>query len=1253
MGGSFNSINGTAVSLVAKTDLNGAVTDTLNGGLVGVGVNCLLNTSSALYVGGDLSYNQVSTTTTLLHGIGKYNTSTGTWSGMGGGLSRGLRGYVYTMDSYDSGSITIGGTFTTDKNSNDMFYVTKYDITNNAFAPLQDVQITPYGVNGTVKAIETVGNYIYVGGYFTIAGEISATNVARYNITSKKWESLAGIYTFVENGTSIGEGAGDGGGGVNALYWDSVNGRLFVGGYFTTVQNSQVIATNVAYWTPGANSSACGIWSPLNGNGGEGVFNDGGGGEVFAITGDGTNIYVGGNFQYAYISGYITGAYNVAYWSSFAWHVLSGENGGAGTGGIVYALAWVESVLPDISGLFLGGEFQYVEMAESGATALANYVALWSPTDGGKWGSLYQGVGGMPGTTSAAVRALAWDGSKLFIGGSFNGVNWHDGSSAQTYGYQYMVAWSPTIISWPIAHGLWYDAGASMDGAAYSLNYVNGRGIYVGGAFTTVAGITVNRAALMSTQFGPATWGPLPPTSSPEMGLNATVYSIKYYASNNSVITGGEFTIAQEANSSVTTNRVAYFGLNTWYPLKETVLPYGVKPGGWMPAKIYAIAVDIANNLMYVGGDFINAGGIYASNIARYNYSTQVWYPLIDSNTKTNGMNASVRALLLDGTNLYAGGEFTTAGGTTVNRIAKWSSGVWSPLASGSPSTPGTSGTVYCITRSDTDFYVGGSFSTAGGTTVNNVAKWNGTTWSPLTGTTGAGTNGIVYAILYYPGLLSNSLIIGGSFTDAGGQAVSNVAIWCNYNSSGYNFIPLQESSNQGTSGTVYALSRSNVSNLIYIGGDFTAVANGNVSANYVASWTWSGSGTSGTWLAVGNNMIGGVVKGLTYDTSSSKLYIGGAFTTGQIRSYGFATPVNRIVAFNDGGGGSTIYDTLPTSSASSLMGAGANGTDGPVYAICSTSDYVFVGGEFQVLFNNSSANLINSLINSHNIGIISKMNNTWIITTSPIPKLNGVVRTVKQTNPFDIYVGGDFTALSGGNQDLNYIAKWNATTRMWYSVTTSPSSIGMDNSVYDIKKNTEHSLYIGGAFTSAGTNTLNRIGMYEILAKTWTQFTSLGGSDIGVNGIVRNINCTSPSTAHICGDFTSTSASTGSLSISRVAGINSSNKIYQIKNGSGTHTGFNNTVNVVLKAGSNVYFSGQFTNTSPTSDLPVSRISSYIITQSPITLTTATNGFLDTDDGGTYAQIILPLQYKAVTLVYDSTINQWLETYRSSGVTH
>src|SRR3972149_6550920 len=48
------------------------------------------------------------------------------------------------------------------------------------------------------------------------------------------------------------------------------------------------------------------------------------------------------------------------------------------------------------------------------------------------------------------------------------------------------------------------------------------------------------------------------------------------------------------------------------------------------------------------------------------------------------GMNSGVTALAVDGDgNLYAGGGFTTAGGTRANRIAKWDGTTWAPLGSG------------------------------------------------------------------------------------------------------------------------------------------------------------------------------------------------------------------------------------------------------------------------------------------------------------------------------------------------------------------------------------------------------------------------------------------------------------------------------------------------------------------------------------------------------------------------------------------
>ena len=42
-----------------------------------------------------------------------------------------------------------------------------------------------------------------------------------------------------------------------------------------------------------------------------------------------------------------------------------------------------------------------------------------------------------------------------------------------------------------------------------------------------------------------------------------------------------------------------------------------------------------------------------------------------------------VYALAVSGTDLYAGGYFTTAGGVAANYIAKWNGSAWSALGSG------------------------------------------------------------------------------------------------------------------------------------------------------------------------------------------------------------------------------------------------------------------------------------------------------------------------------------------------------------------------------------------------------------------------------------------------------------------------------------------------------------------------------------------------------------------------------------------
>jgi len=121
-------------------------------------------------------------------------------------------------------------------------------------------------------------------------------------------------------------------------------------------------------------------------------------------------------------------------------------------------------------------------------------------------------------------------------------------------------------------------------------------------------------------------------------------------------------------------------------------------------------------------------------------------------------MNSTVNALAVSGTNLYAGGYFTSAGGVPANYIAKWDGSAWSALGSG---MGGANPYVNALAVSGTNLYAGGSFTTAGGVTANYIAKWNGNTWSAL----GSGMNSTVYALAVDA---SGHLFVGGDFTLAG-----------------------------------------------------------------------------------------------------------------------------------------------------------------------------------------------------------------------------------------------------------------------------------------------------------------------------------------------------------------------------------------------------------------------------------------------------------------------------------------------------
>ena len=135
---------------------------------------------------------------------------------------------------------------------------------------------------------------------------------------------------------------------------------------------------------------------------------------------------------------------------------------------------------------------------------------------------------------------------------------------------------------------------------------------------------------------------------------------------------------------------------------------------------IFRLALD-GNGILYAGGLFTTIGGVSANRIARWNGTS--WSAL------GTGVDNTVWALLVDGAgNLYVGGDFQHAGGLTVNGIAKWDGTNWSGLGSGT-----NFGTVYSLVLDSAgNLYAGGHYQFMGGVSAANIARWNGTSWSTL-----------------------------------------------------------------------------------------------------------------------------------------------------------------------------------------------------------------------------------------------------------------------------------------------------------------------------------------------------------------------------------------------------------------------------------------------------------------------------------------------------------------------------------------
>jgi hypothetical protein len=133
-------------------------------------------------------------------------------------------------------------------------------------------------------------------------------------------------------------------------------------------------------------------------------------------------------------------------------------------------------------------------------------------------------------------------------------------------------------------------------------------------------------------------------------------------------------------------------------------------------------------------------------------------------------MNNRVIARAVSGTNVFVGGGFTTAGGTSASYVAQWNGSSWSPLGSG------MNGGVIALAASGANLYAGGDFTTAGGVPANYVAQWNGSSWLPLGSCINNNENEFVNTLVDALLVSANRLFVGGDFGTAGTNVSAYVA---------------------------------------------------------------------------------------------------------------------------------------------------------------------------------------------------------------------------------------------------------------------------------------------------------------------------------------------------------------------------------------------------------------------------------------------------------------------------------------------
>lgn len=389
---------------------------------------------------------------------------------------------------------------------------------------------------------------------------------------------------------------------------------------------------------------------------------------------------------------------------------------------------------------------------------------------------------------------------------------------------------------------------------------------------------------------------------------------------------------------------------------------------------------------------------------------------------------------------LIVAGTFDRAGGQPMNHIARWNGSTFSPLGQGLVET-GADAEVRSLAVFNNELYAAGTFDTAGGLPAQGIARWNGTSWSScgsglMQATPGAGGDGRSLLVM------GTELWVGGAFAFAGNVPAANIARW-----NGTSF----QSAGAGLNGLVMSLAE--YAGQVCAGGIFDF--SGAVSTGPKAMWNGS------SWQS-----IGPVVSGqnpIVMCAHGGRLYAAGGWLS---TSGGFYVPLIR-------------WDGVQWTEVGGVAGELVGQITAYVQALATVGTDLWVGGNFTRVGNPPlSATVIAST------GVAAFDGTDWSQRGVGL----GIDGTVAKMIPWrDGWVAvGNFA--SAGAVGAKHCAFFDGDR--WQRLGT------FDLDLFDVAVH-QGDLIVSGAFTTV--NGLPIHGMARLHGTTWTQVGPGIGQTIAV----------------------------------------------------------------------------------------------------------------------------------------------------------